>query len=158
MKMTPIFVIAALVNTSTGVAAQQPPKPVPTATVALKPIKTPSYKQGLKPWVKLADVKAKHKGQANWTDVAADDGRLSGAYVSAAPGAKTSRGFHPDTREWFAVIEGEVRVEIEGQEPFTAGRGSLVNIPRQTFYSLETIGDAPSLRWIVNVARGTSMR
>ena len=40
--------------------------------------------------------------------------------------------FHPDTREWFAVVEGEVRVEIEGQAPFTATRGSLVNIPRQT--------------------------
>ena len=58
-----------------------------------------------------------------------------------------SRRFHPDTREWFAVVEGEVRVEIEGQEPFTATRGSLVNIPRQTIYSVETIGTSPSLRF-----------
>ena len=50
------------------------------------------------------------------------------------------------------VVDGEVRVEIEGQEPFTARRGSLVNIPRQTIYSLETIGSTPSLRFTVNVA------
>jgi quercetin dioxygenase-like cupin family protein len=59
--------------------------------------------------------------------------------------------FHPDTREWFAVVEGDVRVEIEGQEPFTATRGSLVNIPRQTIYALATIGTAPSVRFAVNV-------
>jgi quercetin dioxygenase-like cupin family protein len=77
---------------------------------------------------------------------------LTAEYFFAAPGTKVSRRFHPDTREWFAVVEGEVRVEIEGQEPFTAARGSLVNIPRQTFYSLETVGAAPSLRFTLNVS------
>ena len=125
---------------------------MPTTVWAPKPIKTPAYKAGLKPWVKLADLKAKHKGQANWHEVIVDDGRLTGEYVSAAPGTKVSRRFHPDTREWFAIVEGEVRVEIEGQEPFTATRGSLVNIPRQTIYSLETIGTAPSLRFTLNVS------
>ena len=58
--------------------------------------------------------------------------------MAAAPGTKVARRLHPDTREWFAVVEGEVRVEIEGQAPFTATRGSLVNIPRQTIYALES--------------------
>jgi quercetin dioxygenase-like cupin family protein len=106
----------------------------------------------LKPWVKLADIKGKHKGRANWSEVVVDDGRLMAEYVFAAPGTKVSKRFHPDTREWFAIVEGEVRVEIEGQEPFTATRGSLVNIPRQTIYSLETIGSAPSLRFALNVS------
>ena len=43
-------------------------------------------------------------------------------------------------------------MEIEGQEPFVATRGSLVNIPRQTIYSLETIGNTPSVRFALNVA------
>jgi mannose-6-phosphate isomerase-like protein (cupin superfamily) len=34
-----------------------------------------------------------------------------------------------------------------------ATRGSLINIPRLTIYSLETIGTTPSLRFVVNVAR-----
>jgi mannose-6-phosphate isomerase-like protein (cupin superfamily) len=33
-----------------------------------------------------------------------------------------------------------------------ATRGSLVNIPRQTIYSVETVGTAPSLRFVLNVA------
>src|SRR5262249_30319384 len=70
---------------------------------------------------------------------------------------KVGRHLHPDTREWFAVVEGEIRVEIEGQESFTATRGSLVDIPRQTIYALETIGTRPSLRFAVNVARAKTL-
>ena len=137
--------------------AQEPQRPVPTAAWAPKPIATPAYPPGHRPWVKLADLRARHKGDASWAETIVDDGRLSGEYYAAAPGTKIARRFHPDTREWFAVVEGEVRVEIEGQAPFTATRGSLVNIPRQTIYSLETIGTAPSLRFVVNVARARTL-
>lgn len=128
------------------------PRPTPTAVWAPKPTQTPPYPAGITPWMKLADIKARHKGEIGWREVVVDDGRLTGEYVAAAPGAKVDRRMHPDTREWFAVVEGDVRMTIEGQEPFVATRGSLVNIPRQTIYALETIGDRPSLRWIVNVA------
>jgi quercetin dioxygenase-like cupin family protein len=137
---------------SQAIAQQPPPKPVPTVVWASKPVKTPGYTGIHKPWIKLADLKTKHKGQPAWRELLVNDGRLTAEYFAAAPGTKVSRRFHPDTREWFAVVEGEVRVEIEGQEPFTATRGSLVNIPRQTIYSLETIGSMPSLRFAVNVA------
>ncbi len=153
MSITQVVAFAALINLSSApTGAQQPPRPVPTTVWAEKPIKTPAYAAGLKPWVKLADLKAKYKGQPNWHEVIVDDGRLSAAYVAAAPGTKVSRRFHPDTREWFAVVEGDVRVEIEGQQPFTATRGALVNVPRQTIYTVETIGTAPSLRFTLNVS------
>jgi quercetin dioxygenase-like cupin family protein len=131
----------------------QDQRPAPIAVWAPKPSQPPAYPAGLKPWTKIADLKAKHKGDANWRETIVDDGRLTGEYVAAAPGTKVPKRLHPDTREWFAIVEGEVRVEIEGQAPFTATRGSLVNVPRQTIYSLETTGDKPSLRFLVNVAR-----
>jgi quercetin dioxygenase-like cupin family protein len=130
---------------------------VPTQAWAPKPIKTPAYTPPQKPWVKLSDLKARHKEQSNWREVLVDDGRLTAEYFSSAPGSKLSKRFHPDTREWFAVVEGEIRVEIEGQAPFTATRGSLVNIPRQTIYSLETVSQQPSLRFVVNVARAKTL-
>jgi quercetin dioxygenase-like cupin family protein len=153
---TTVVLVAGLVilngSASLSHAQQPPPKPVPTVVWAQKPVKTPGYTGIHKPWIKLADLKAKHKGQPNWRELLVDDGRLTAEYYSAAPGTRVSRRFHPDTREWFAVVEGEVRVEIEGQEPFTASRGSLVNIPRQTIYAVETIGTSPSLRFTLNVA------
>ena len=135
----------------------QDQRPVPTPIWAPKPAQTPAYPPGQKAWTKLADIKATHKGDANWRELVVDDGRLTGEYVAAAPGTKVAPRLHPDTREWFAVVEGEVRVEIEGQAPFTATRGSLVNIPRQTVYALETIGDKPSLRFLVSVARAKTL-
>ena len=152
MNITRAIVAVLFVHSTAAVAGQQPARPVPTSAWAAKPINTPAYRAGLKPWVKVADLKAKHGSRADWHEVVVDDGRLTAEYVSAAPGSKVSRRFHPDTREWFAVVEGEVRVEIEGQEPFTATRGSLVNIPRQTIYALETVGAAPSLRFTLNVS------
>lgn len=130
---------------------------VPTRAWAPKPIKTPSYTPPQKPWIKLSDLKARHKGEASWRELLVDDGRLTAEYQWSAPGTKVAKRFHPDTREWFAVVEGEIRVEIEGQAPFTATRGSLVNIPRQTIYSLETIGHQPSLCFVVNVARAKTL-
>jgi quercetin dioxygenase-like cupin family protein len=147
-----LFLCAAVLG-----AQEQPARPAPLAVWAPKPVKTPPYPAGIKPWTKLADLKAKHAGSATWREVIVDDGRLSGVYVAAAPGTTVPRQLHPDTREWFAVVEGEVKVEIEGQTPFTATRGSLVNIPRQTVYALETVGDKPSLRWVVNVAHAKTL-
>jgi len=152
MRIARIAIAAIVIHSTALMASQQPPRPMPTTVWASKPVTTPAYKAGLKPWLKLLDLKTKHKGQASWQEVIVDDGRLMAGYVSAAPGTRMSRRFHPDTREWFAVVEGEVRVEIEGQEPFTATRGSLVNIPRQTIYTVETLGTAPSLRFTLNVS------
>lgn len=154
-----VIVLVLAFTSASPVAAQQPaaPGPVPTGLWAPKPIKTPGYTPPQKPWVKLADLKAKHGGEANWHELLVDDGRLTAEYVFAVPGTKLGQRLHPDTREWFAVVEGEVRVEIEGQKPITATRGSLVNIPRQTLYSLETVGTAPSLRFVVNVARAKTL-
>ena len=158
MSMTRLITMAILINGGSVFAqTQAPPKPVPTMVWAPKPVNTPPYAAGLRPWVKLADLKAKHRGQPDWHEVVVDDGRLMAEYFSAAPGTRVTKRFHPDTREWFAVVEGEVRVEIEGQQPFTATRGELVNIPRQTIYSLETIGSSPSLRFTLNVSGAKTM-
>jgi quercetin dioxygenase-like cupin family protein len=55
---------------------------------------------------------------------------------------------HPDTREFYAVMEGQVRFTLEGQpEAIVATRGSIVNIPKKTAYSVEVIGDGPAL-WV----------
>ncbi|MCC7124312.1 MAG: cupin domain-containing protein, partial [Acidobacteria bacterium] len=147
-----MWLLAAVAGTSA-----QAPRPVPTAVWALKPAAPPPYTAPQKPWVKRADLEAAHRGQTDWTERLVDDGRLTADYVSSSPGTRVAPRFHPDTRAWFAIVEGEVRVEIEGQAPFTATRGSLVNIPRQTIYSLETLGTARSLRFVVNVAGATTI-
>lgn len=160
MRTTLAVTIAGLmIGCASHLVAQQPapPRPVPTGAWAPKPSRPPAYTSPQKPWVKLSDLKARHQGELNWRELVVDDGRLTAEYFAAAPGTRVSPRFHPDTRQWFAVVEGEVRVEIEGQSPIVATRGSLINIPRQTIYSIETVGTRPSLRFVVNVARAKTL-
>jgi mannose-6-phosphate isomerase-like protein (cupin superfamily) len=119
---------------------------------APKPDVLPAYTPPHKPHTKLSDVKAKHAGQANWDELVVNDDLLRGEYVFAAPGSKLGKRLRPDTREFWIVLDGQIRFDIEGQEPFTASKGWMVQVPMQTFYALETVGDKPSLRWQVNVA------
>ena len=110
-----------------------------------------------RPHWKLSELLAKHKGQPNWTDSVVSDGTLRADYISMGPGAKTHRRFHPDTRAWWIVQEGQIRFTIDGQQPFVAGKGFLVQVPYRNIYSMETVGDTPSLRLEVNIGGATTM-
>lgn len=110
-----------------------------------------------RPIWRLADLLAQHKGEANWSQTVVSDSTLHADYISMAPGVKTPRRFHPDTREWWIVQDGQIRFEIEGQEPFVASKGFLVQVPYRTIYSMETIGGKPSLRLEVNIAGAQTM-
>jgi mannose-6-phosphate isomerase-like protein (cupin superfamily) len=101
-----------------------------------------------KPHIKLVDLKARHKGQANWMEVVVNDENWHAEYNQGAPGAKIAPRMHPDTREFFAVVEGQMRFTLEGQPaPIVATPTSIINIPKKTAYSVEVIGDAPAL-WV----------
>jgi mannose-6-phosphate isomerase-like protein (cupin superfamily) len=143
--------LLALTPVQLQVSGQEP------ASWAPKPKQPSKYVPPHKPHTRLAEVKAKHKGQANWQEVVVDDDHLHAAYVFSAPGAKVSKRFHPDTREWWVILEGQIRFEIEGQQPFVATKGSMVQVPMQTIYALETVGDQPSLRFEINIAKAKTM-
>jgi mannose-6-phosphate isomerase-like protein (cupin superfamily) len=110
-----------------------------------------------RPHWKLSELLAKHKGEPNWTESIVNDATLRADYISMAPGAKTPRRLHPDTRAWWIVQDGQIRFTIDGQEPFVATKGFLVQVPYRNVYSMETVGDTPSLRLEVNIGGATTM-
>ena len=110
-----------------------------------------------KPHTKVAELIASHKGQASWREPIVRDVLLTGDYVQMAPGTKTPRQFQPDNPIWWIVQSGEVRFTIEGQEPFVARKGFLVQVPYRNVYQLEAIGAAPALFFEVKVADSPTM-
>jgi quercetin dioxygenase-like cupin family protein len=110
-----------------------------------------------KPHTKLADLLAKHKGKADWVEPIVDDDTLHADYISMAPGTSTPKRMNADTREWWVVQDGQIRFTIDGQEPILASKGYIVQVPYRTMYTLETVGDKPSLRLEVNIARARKM-
>lgn len=110
-----------------------------------------------KPLTRLTDVLGSHKGQPSWTEVVVNDNLFHGAYISMAAGAKTPRRFHQDNRAFWIVQDGQIRFTIEGLEPFVASKGFLVQVPKRLVYSMETVGDGPSLRFEVTMANSHTM-
>jgi quercetin dioxygenase-like cupin family protein len=110
-----------------------------------------------KPIRRLAELRAKHANEKNWAETVVSDNLFRGDYISMAPGAKTPRRFHQDNRAWWIVQDGQIRFTIEGQEPFIASKGFLVQVPHRLVYSMETVGDKPSLRLEVTIANSNTM-
>src|SRR5262245_45967387 len=99
-----------------------------------------------RPHWKLSELLAKHKGEQNWTESVVNDTTLRADYISMAPGAKTPRRLHPDTRAWWIVQDGQIRFTIDGQEPFVGNKGVLVQVPYRNVNSIATVGAAAPLR------------
>jgi mannose-6-phosphate isomerase-like protein (cupin superfamily) len=92
-------------------------------------------------------VLAKHKGKQNWSQEVFSSRDFIGEWISMAPGEKTKTQFYADDRVFWVVESGSMKVTIEGQEPFIATKHFLVQVPKRLQYSIETVGDEPSLRF-----------
>ena len=122
-----------------------------------KSVKLTGWKSPHKPVWKLSEILAAHKDKADWTQTVVDDEHLHGDYIQMASGGRTRRRMHPDTRAWWVIQDGQIRFTIDGVEPFVASKGYLVQVPYRTFYTMETVGDKPSLRFEVNIAKARTM-
>jgi len=124
-----------------------------------KPVKTAAYQPPMQPIVRLKDLKAKHWGQTNWSELVIDDGNTRASVISAAPGSKLARRLYPDSPAWWVVQEGQIRFEIEAEngrmQVIEARKGSYVFAPERHLHGLEVIGERPAIRLEVTLAQAT---
>ena len=128
-----------------------------TLAWAPQPVQNPGWIAPNKPIWKVSELLAAHKGQQNWTETVVNDNYLHADYVMMGPGQKTPRMFHPDTRAWWIVQDGQIKFNIEGQDPIIASKGFMVQVPYRNVFSMETVGDKPSLRLEVNLGGAQTM-
>ena len=112
---------------------------------AAKPAKLPLYTGPNKLLYRLADVLAAHKGKASWSQEVFLSRDFQGDWISMAPGEKTKTQFYADDRVFWVVQSGQMKVTIEGQEPFIASKHFLIQVPKRLQYSMETVGNEPVL-------------
>jgi mannose-6-phosphate isomerase-like protein (cupin superfamily) len=147
-------VVAGACGLAFTLPAQQPRETLAWAPLPVQPATWVAPNKAI--W-RLSELLAAHKGQQNWTETVVSDSTLHADYISMAPGTKTPRMFHPDNRAWWIVQDGQIRFTIEGQEPFVASKGFLVQVPYRNIFSMETVGDKPSLRLEVNIGDAKTM-
>jgi mannose-6-phosphate isomerase-like protein (cupin superfamily) len=124
-------------------AAKPPAKPI-TAWAAKATKLEPYVAPNRLVW-RLADILKAHKGKASWKQAVFSSRDFIGEWISMAPGDKTKTQFYADDRVFWVVESGQMKVTIEGQEPFIATKHFLVQVPKRLQYSMETVGSEPVL-------------
>jgi mannose-6-phosphate isomerase-like protein (cupin superfamily) len=135
-----------------GKAEAQTGRAVPLHAWAPVPLKPASYISPNKPLKKITDILARHVGHDDWAETEVETRDYVGDYISMAPGKKTKTIFWADDRVFWWVYSGQMKVIIQGQEPFIASKGFLVQVPYRVPYSMETVGTEPSVRFEVRAA------
>lgn len=116
---------------------------------APKPVSAPYVAPNRAHW-KLADLLKAHAAQPSWSQTMVRDADgLTGTYIQTAPGEASRKIMYSDTVVFFIVQSGQLRVVIDGIEPFIATKGFLVQVPSLRFFHVETLGEAPALRFEV---------
>ena len=162
-KLTGFGALAAALLFTSAASAQSfvPPTPQPMPQVEaprmaaqyLSPKRTPQpYKAPNRPHWKLSEILAAHKGQGDWTQPVVRNSEQEADYISLGVAKKTKTKMYAEDRVVFIVHDGALKVTIDGVQPFTATRGFMVTVPFRHFYSLETVGDKPALRFEVRHA------
>jgi mannose-6-phosphate isomerase-like protein (cupin superfamily) len=144
------FLAAAALIAAEQAGAQtqaQATKPASKATIAwaAKPATLPPYIAPNKLVYRLADVLAAHTGKSSWHQQVFLSRDFDGEWISMAPGEKTKTQFYADDRVFWVVQSGQMKVSIEGQEPFVASKHFLIQVPKRLQYSMETVGSEPVL-------------
>ena len=156
------LIVAAIASaqTESSAAADNPRRPA-KIFYAPKPLQPMPYLAPMKPLVRLADLKAKHAGQSNWSELVVYDKNNRAEVISAAPGSKVPRHLHSDAPEYWVVQEGRIRFEIEDPpgnfKYFEAAKGDLVLAPERRLHSLEVIGSVPAVRFQVTLPDTTTV-
>jgi mannose-6-phosphate isomerase-like protein (cupin superfamily) len=146
---------AVLLSFLLGGAAQAQPaaRPAPVFAWAAKPLSAP-YQAPNRPVHRLSHLVSAHKGQQSWSQtVVRDPSGLTARYIQMAPGEKTKTVFYADSSMFWIVAAGQMRVVIEGQEPFIASKGFIVRVPARIPFHIET--SEGSLRFEVTHTRST---
>ena len=147
--------VAAVAALAAPVSAQflgkpdSPPRSAPSVAQqfwAPKPSETTPYVAPNKVHWKLSEILAAHRGQSDWLQPLVRNPEQEADYISLGAGKKTKAKMYADDRVMWIVQDGAMRVSIEGFEPFIATKGFMVTVPYRNIYTIETIGDKPSLR------------
>lgn len=117
---------------------------------APKPARLEPYQSPNRALWRLSDILSKHQGEKSWRETVVVTGDFTGQYVSMAPGDVTKPVFYSDDRVFWVVEAGQVRFSIEGVPAFVATKGFLVQVPPRVPFTLETLGNIPSLRFEVH--------
>jgi mannose-6-phosphate isomerase-like protein (cupin superfamily) len=144
--------IAGALLASAPVLGQSSDNGPPRIVWAAQPVSETPYTGPNRPIWHIADILKAHQGQRSWDQQIMLTRDYDGHYVSLAPGEKTKCMFYADDRVFGWIYSGQVKITIDGQQPFTATKGYLFDVAPRLSYCMENTGSEPVVFWRVTPA------
>lgn len=101
------------------------------------------------PLVNFDEIIARYDNSRSWCRRIINTENNSATLISQLPGEGNRLHYHPDWNEWWYIVDGEWKWEIEGKE-FIVKRGDLVFIEKNKLHRITAIGNKPALRLAVS--------
>jgi mannose-6-phosphate isomerase-like protein (cupin superfamily) len=118
-----------------------------------KPTQLAPYENGNMLLTKLSEVLADKDPLVSWRQKVVDDVNVKAAWVGLKVGDSVRPRLVADHRTAFVVWDGQVQVTIQGQTPFIATKGFMIQVPFRLQFTLQNVGSTPSLHFEIFNAR-----
>ena len=89
------------------------------------------------------------QGEPPWTVRLIETGEVAGILICTPQGNSSRRHRHPENDEFWVVLGGELRWEVEGEEPRLARTGYIMLVPKGRAHNIVTVSDEPALRFAI---------
>jgi quercetin dioxygenase-like cupin family protein len=103
------------------------------------------------PLSNITEIIKSHDNSISWCYRLVNTENNSATLISQLPGEGNRLHYHPDWNEWWYIIKGQWKWEIEGKE-FIVKKDDIVFIEKGKIHKITAIGDEPAIRLAVSRA------
>ena len=98
----------------------------------------------------VEDVVAAH-GEPPWVVRLVQTNEVAATLICTPKGNSSRRHRHLNDDEFWIVMGGELRWEIEGEEPRLAKNGDIIRAPKGKAHNIVTVSEEPALRLAISI-------
>jgi CMP-N-acetylneuraminic acid synthetase/quercetin dioxygenase-like cupin family protein len=99
--------------------------------------------------VNLREIIRRRDNSQSWCQRVVNTENNSATLISQLPGEGNRRHYHPDWNEWWYIVSGEWKWEIDDKE-IIVREGDLILIPKQRRHRITAVGQKPAVRLAVS--------
>ena len=107
------------------------------------------FEQENLPLVNLDKIIASKDNSRSWCHRVVNTENNSATLISQLPGEGNRLHHHPDWNEWWYIVDGKWKWEVEGRE-YEVKKGDVVFIQKKKWHKITAIGDKPAIRLAVS--------
>jgi hypothetical protein len=101
------------------------------------------------PISQLDEIIDKEDSSTSWCRRIINTESNSATLISQLPGEGNRLHYHPDWNEWWYILRGQWKWDIDGKE-FIIKKGEMVFIPKNVWHKITAIGNEPAVRLAVS--------